>query len=437
MVQQVIDPRYGPASSSAVCTDWVGTRQTLLRMFIVLASITVTVIAAAGEEPEVPASKDSSAQVDPQKQQLYRKTVMAARTAMSRRDPAGGKRNAKAALKLAQTPEEEAEAVRLDTLAKYLDEFWKTMGKVIGGLLPAQEFNMGSTPLIVVETSPAQITFRSEGRNRSYSVKDLPLPIIEALVQGGFADNADTKLIFGAYLAMDARGDRKAARKLWQELIKAGKDVSELMPELDVASVAKAPSESMPAKPDTPDKPEPAAGEIPTDPAELRKAEQAVREKFEVDRNLASSVSGKLKLSEKLASAASGANVPAAVRYVMLRDARDYALSAGKSAAACEVIDRLAEHFTVDALELKTAALEQAAKTARTAAGSKEAAECALKLADEALQALRPDEAVRLAAVAVTTAQRARNLALIRSAREIKQKADEAAEKAGASEKKK
>lgn len=401
-----------------------------------LAIVWVAISVACGADP---AGKNSAPPLDEQQQQLFRKTATAARLAMSRRDPAGGARNAKAALKLAQTPEEEAEATRLVALAQYLEEFWKTMGRVLGGLTPAQEFNAGSTPLIVVETSPTHVTFRSEGRNRTYALRDLPLPIIEALVQGGFADNADTKLLFGAFLAMDARGDRAAARKLWQELIAAGKDVSDLLPELDVAPVAQPPRDGMSAKQEKSEPPpnrQPAASEVPTDPAELRKAEQIVRERFDVDRNLASSVSGKLKLAEKLVGAAGEANLPAAVRYVMLREARECALAAGKPAAACEVIDRLAEHFRVDALELKLAALEQTAKAARTAASNKETAECALKVAEEAVRDQRLDAAERLAAVAVSTAQRTKSVALLQKAREAKFEIERAAQRAPKGEKK-
>jgi len=404
----------------------------LLGLAVIWAAVSVAFAAD-------PTSKDSAPPVDEKQQQLFRKTATAARLSMSRRDLVGGTRNAKAAVKLAQTPQEEAEAVRLVALAQYLDEFWKTMAKVLAGLAPAQEFNTGSTPLIVVETSPTHVTFRSEGRNRTYALKDLPLPIIEALVQGGFADNADTKLLFGAFLAMDARGDRQAARKLWQEVIASGKDVSDLLAELDAAPVAQPPQDGVSAKlekPESPGKARATVSEVPSDPAELRKAEQLVRERFEVDRNLASNVSGKLKLAEKLVGAAGEADLPAAVRYVMLREARDYALAAGKPAAACEAIDRLAEHFRVDVLELKIAALEQTAKAARTAAGNKEAAECALKVAEEAFRARRLDEAERLAAVALATAQRTKSVALLQKAREAKLEIERAAKGAEKAEKK-
>ena len=349
---------------------------------------------------------------------------------MCHRDVPGGKRNAKAAVGLAQTAKEEEEAARLATLAQHLGEFWKVLNQVIAGLTPAQEFTLNNTPIVVVEASPAQVVFRMEGRNRSYAVKELPREIVVALVQGGFADNAATKLLLGTFHAMDSVGEREEARKLWQELVDSGNDVSGLMAELRITRVGKSPPSQAPATAPKPTKTADAKTDVPTDPVSLRKAEQAVRAEFEVDYNLASSVSGKLKLSEKLVGAAGGADVPAENRYVMLRDARDYALAAGKPGVACEVIDQIAQYFNGDALEQKADAIERAAKSARTSSGSKETAETAIALADFAMQAGRWTEANRLAAAAVSVAQRVRNAALLHSAREAKLKADEGAEKA-------
>lgn len=381
--------------------------------------------ASAPEKPEGTAGAQGTAQVDPQKQEVYKRTVAAVRAAMARRDAASANRDVRAAAKLIQTPEEEVEINRLATLTSHLDEFWKTIAQVVAGLTPAQELNLGKTLAIVVETNPNRVTLRCEGRNLSFSVKELPRPVVEALVQSGFADNAATRVLLGTYLAMDAQGDRQAARRVWQEATDAGQDIKELMAELDVASPGKTPANPTPGNTGA------AKTDAPTDRAAIQQAEQAVRAQFEVDYNLASGISGKLKLSEKLAAAAGGANVPTEKRFVMLRDARDYALAAGKAGAACDVIDQMARYFTVAPLEMKTAAVEQAAKMARTSASNREAAECALGLVDQALQARRWDEAGRLAAVALSTAQKTRNAAMVRSAREAKLKVDDTVERAG------
>lgn len=383
-------------------------------------------VAAAAESDRVPESRPAG--IDPQKQEAFKRGMAAARAAMRKRDVAAAKREVEAAAKRIQTPEEEAEANRLAVLAAHLGEFWKTMGRVVAGLAPTQEFAIRQTPAIVVEASPTQVTFRYEGRNLTYKINELPRPIVEALVKGGFAENSATKVLFGAYLAMDAQGDRRAARQVWQEALSAGEDVNSLMAELDVAlpagAAADSPSDTMEAGTS-------GAATAPADPATVERAEAAVRAQFKADYSRASSPSGKLKLSETLAAAADGAEVSADHRFVMLRDARDYALAAGKPEAACDAIDRMARYFSVDAVAMKTEALEHAAKKARTSTSNREVAECALAVTDLAILAGRSEEAGRLAAVALATAQRARNAALVLSAREAKQKAEAVAGQAG------
>lgn len=383
------------------------------------------VAAAAAETDRQPESRPAG--IDPQKQEAFKRGMAAARAAMRKRDVAAAKREVEAAAKLIQSPEEEAEANRLAVLAAHLGEFWKTMGRVVAGLAPTQEFAIRNTPAIVVEASPTQVTFRYEGRNLTYKINELPRPIVEALVKGGFAENSATKVLFGAYLAMDAQGDRRAARKVWQEALSAGEDVNSLMAELDVALPAGTAADSPSDKMETTATGAPAA---PADRATVEQAEAAVRAQFKADYSHASSLAGKLKLSEKLAAAAEGADVSAGHRFVMLRDARDYALAAGKPEAACDAIDRMARYFSVDAVAMKTEALEHAAKTARTSTSNREVAECALAVTDLAILAGRSEEAGRLAAVAVSAARKARNAALVLSAREAKQKADAAATQA-------
>jgi len=384
------------------------------------------VAAAAAESDRLSDSRPAG--IDPQKQEAFKRGMAAARAAMRKRDIAAAKREVEAAAKRIQTPEEEAEANRLAVLAAHLGEFWKTMGRVVAGLAPTQEFAIRQTPAIVVEASPTQVTFRYEGRNLTYKINELPRPIVEALVKGGFAENSATKVLFGAYLAMDAQGDRRAARQVWQEALSAGEDVNSLMAELDVALPAGAAADSPSDKMDAGAS---GAATAPADPATVEQAEAAVRAQFKADYSRASSLSGKLKLSETLAAAADGAEVSADHRFVMLRDARDYALAAGKPEAACDAIDRMARYFSVDAVAMKTEALEHAAKKARTSTSNREVAECALAVTDLAILAGRSEEAGRLAAVALSTAQRARNAALVLSAREAKQKAEAVAGQAG------
>lgn len=394
------------------------------------AAAVVEPVAAGGGQAEP--LKDAAAepapgpQVDSQKQDLYRRAVAAARAAMARRDLSGARRQLKTAAKLLQTPEEKAEAARLETLVGHLEEFYRALAKVVLGLAPAQEFTIGNTPMIVVEATPTRLLLRSEGRNHSYTMNNLPRPIVEVLVQTGLPDNAATKVPFGAYLAFDPQGDRQMARKLWREAIDAGQNIGELLLELDLAApdtAAQAPK--APAARTTIQK-----TDLPTDPGALQQADEAVRAQFQIDYNLASGASGKLKLADRLLEAAAGGELAPATRFVMLRDARDNALAAGKPEKACTAIDEMGRYFTVDPLDMKVTVLEQFGKMARTAAGNKELTDSALGLVNQATKAGRLDQAGRLAAVAVAAAQRVRNAALVRQALDVQEKIDAEAQKA-------
>jgi hypothetical protein len=281
--------------------------------------------------------------------------------------------------------------------------------------------------VIVVEAGPTQITLRSEGRNQIFAIKSMPRALVDALVQTSFADNAASKVLYGTFLAFDLQGDRQLARKVWQQALDAGEEIEPLLAELDVAGGpgGKGGGGSI------------TRSEPPTDAAALQKAEREVRALFEADYNAASSLPGKLKLAEKLAGAVATAEVTAEGRFVMLRDARDNALAAGRPALACEVIDQLGLYFSVDPLELKIAAVEQTAKSARTAKSAKDLAECALGLVDQALGSGRLDHAGRLAAISVSAAQKAKNPTLLHDAQEARQKVEEMAKAAADGGKKK
>ena len=373
--------------------------------------------AGAAAQPAAPA--------DPQKEAAYRRGVAATRLAMSKRDPIGAKLQLKAVAALAQTPEEEAEVARLDTLIDNLREFWKTMAQVTSGFQPAQEFTVNGAPVIVVEAGATRVTLRYDGRNQTFAIKSLPRPLVDVFVQASFADNAANKVLYGTFLASDPQGDRQLARKVWQQAIAAGQEIKDLLAELDAAPGGPGGKSSAGRGPIMRTEP-------PTDPAALQKAEREVRDQYEADYNAASTVPGKLKLAEKLAEAVATAEVTSEARFVMLRDARDYALAAGRPALACEVIDQFGLYFTMDPLEMKVAAVEQTAKSARTSKSAKDLAECALRLVDQAIKGGRLDHAGRLAAISVSAAQKAKNPALVRDAQEAKQKVDEMADKAAA-----
>jgi hypothetical protein len=180
----------------------------------------------APQEPQPPPV------VDPAKREAFRRAMTLARQAIGKRDFAGAKRHLKTAEANLQDAADEAELGRLELLLGNLEEFWRGMRRIVAGLVPAQEIMLGETPIIVVQVDANQLTVRSEGRNQSYRIFDLPRPIVEALAQSGFVKHPSTNVLLGAYMAMDPNGDRKRARQLWEQAARQGEDVRDLMAEI-------------------------------------------------------------------------------------------------------------------------------------------------------------------------------------------------------------
>ncbi len=366
----------------------------------------------AGEEPGPEGARPPAGEpgprpaVDPKKQETFRKAVATARFALTKRDFAAAKRQLEAARATAQAPPEEAEVVRLEALTGNLEEFWKGMRRVLAGLTPAQELTIGNTPIIVVAADATQLTFRSEGKNQTCRLQELPRPVIEALVESGFAKHPSSKILLGTYMAMDPNGDRRRARSLWEEAAEQGEDVTNLLAELDAAArPGVRGSRTLPA----------------LDPAKLQEAEQAVKARFQAEYRKATSPGGKSALAQKLLEAGAAIQGEPEAQFVMFREARDLAAAAGKPALACDAVEKIAEVHAVDPLSLKVELLEECAGSARIYQVYREIAEQGLLVLEEAVKAGRGEEAKRIGEVAVSAAQKSRSATLLKSARDAVQ----------------
>lgn len=345
------------------------------------------------EKPEPPS--------DPRKKDAFKRALAGVRGAMARRDLAAAKQQLKLANQNVQGPADGTEFGRVESLLSNLEEFWKGMVKITASYSPAQEITIGNMPAIVVEAGPGRLTIRSEGRNQSFTLQTMPTPMVMALARSGFAKAASQKVLLGTFLAIDANGDKRLARQLWDEAAKAGEDLRDLLPELDQSALPPATREERKL--------------APTDAARLKKAQQAVHLKFQADFDQATNVPGKAALARKLLDAAGASDADAEGRYVMLMDAQRQAVGAGKAALTCEAIDGLAAYYSVDGIAMKLAALEDLAKTVRTIQSQKEVADCALKAAGQAIQTQQTEEAKKLAAVALAVARKSKSAALIRA----------------------
>ena len=339
----------------------------------------------------------AAAAQDAGKSAAFEQAVADARGAMAERELDAAKGHLKAGAAAAHTQQEQDEVARLESLLDYLRQFWDLLGKGAAKLDAAEELVVGKNRVSFVEVGAGQIILKIDGQMRRYTPKTVPTPLVMALAEKSFAKDNVSKVVVGAFLAMDAKGDRKVARRLWNDASRGGLDVGYLMPELDTqAAGGKLP--------------------VPTDEARLRAAHGEVRQEY---KQLYSRVGIPLRQEElirKLLGAAPGVSDNPVKRFVMLRDARDLAAAAGQSRLAAEAIKQIDRFFQIDALKMRLEVAEQLAKGARGLDASRDIVLQTLKLAEEAVKAGRLDDAEAAAKIALAAARKTRSRGLLQQA---------------------
>ncbi|HUT89097.1 MAG TPA: hypothetical protein VMY37_06360 [Thermoguttaceae bacterium] len=336
------------------------------------------------------------APVDRERQEAFRQSLAVARVTLSEHDLAAARTHLESAASDAQTPEEQAEVDRLDTLLGHLDEFWKAMRGIVGKLQPADTLPVGETIVAVVEATPEELTLKVAGRVRTYPTDDLPSKLVQALADARFAKDPATKVIVGTYHLVDPDGDAARARQLWAEAAQQGVDVEDLMPELTAWGDASAPR----------------AG--PTKPEE---AEQAVKEKFKEQYAQATGAAGKAQLASELFSAGEATTEDPELRSALFREARDMAIAAGDAELAFQAIERLAGLNVIDVLAVKAEALTAAAKNARGSSAQQAIVQTALRLVEYAVVEGQIEQARALAELALSAARKSNSRPLMEQAK--------------------
>jgi len=156
--------------------------------------------------------------------------LTAARRAMSERELDKAHARLHAALDLARSPYELAEARRVEKLLSSLEKFWRAVHEEANTLRSAQELQVGDEYIILSEARDGVLTFRYAGRFVQYRPLEMPAKLAIALAERRLKpDRPESHLHVGSFLAIDARGDRQEARRRWEQAGEAG---AELLPEL-------------------------------------------------------------------------------------------------------------------------------------------------------------------------------------------------------------
>ena len=150
------------------------------------------------------------------------------------------------------------------------------------------------------------------------------------------------------------------------------------------------------------------------DEAAQAQARKLAKEVYGGDWTAAKTASQKRDLAQKILHAADDSENDPAGRYILLDLARDAATRATDGLLAFEAIDKMAEQFLVDDVELKMNVLATFTKRAKLPADHKAIAEQAAGLVDGAIAHDSLDLALKLCELAIPEARAARETDLLR-----------------------
>lgn len=180
----------------------------------------------------VPSSAPRSA-VDPARQQAFRRVVDSARAALASRNLEAAAAQLNEAVSLAQTDEDRAEVDQVELLRAHVDAFWGSLQAQINKLETGSEIQVGEMMVLVVETGPDYVILRVTGRNRRYSIREMPRVLAAAMAEQTFSKSPNAKALRASFLIAEPGGDADRTRQLLMEAAQGGAEVDELLAELN------------------------------------------------------------------------------------------------------------------------------------------------------------------------------------------------------------
>jgi hypothetical protein len=137
-----------------------------------------------------------------------------------------------------KTPDQQALCDRLNLLAQYAQNFQSALSEAVADLRAGDEIELAESTVVgVVEVQGDRITFRSQGRNVTRAIDDLPPGLAVAIADRWLAKNDPVSLVVkGAFLVarQNAKESELAkAREWWSEAAGAGFDLGDLPKVID------------------------------------------------------------------------------------------------------------------------------------------------------------------------------------------------------------
>ncbi|MDO4575255.1 MAG: hypothetical protein Q4D98_08580 [Planctomycetia bacterium] len=131
---------------------------------------------------------------------------------------------------------ERQEYSRLLNITQLVEQFLDTISKAMGKYEATTTVTYKGEEMNIVESVPGKLILRIQGKNVTFEQGKLQnggFDVVPFLVDTKLEKTPDSKTLYGAYLAVLPNADHKLARRLWDEALNAGKDLSLIFPELE------------------------------------------------------------------------------------------------------------------------------------------------------------------------------------------------------------
>ncbi|EAQ77337.1 hypothetical protein [Blastopirellula marina] len=332
--------------------------------------------------------------------------LTAARQALVERRPDDAQRILAEATPLAELPAHQQKVARLQKLADQVGLFWAAVSEELAGLTADTDLTVGPTVARIVENRADYLVIRVNGENRRYTLADLPAGLAMHFATEGLADDdAQSKMIRGAYLLVAPKGGVERAAAMWDEAKQAGADLGDL-PLVATDNYNLADDLLVQVA-------------VPSD-SSLTAATAQFQEKWATAFANAKRASDHTELAKKLLSEGKSIDDDAQLQFVTFRYALAEAAKGGELPLCNEIVLDWAKRFSIDPLEWDLKSYQLAAAS-EGALQQERVAKYALTLAPRLLKAGRRDEAVTVAETAAVAAKKARNKGLVEQVEQLQQ----------------
>jgi hypothetical protein len=180
--------------------------------------------------PQVAAMSISIKPRSPEEKAAVGRSLAATRSALAERNFPKVEEQLNLAMLEASSSESLAAIGRMRSLEDAYKEFWHAVRQSCKGLKSVDEVEVDGKKMIVIDADAEHLSVRVDGQSRDYKIEKLPTNMALSLAEQWLhPNNPSSKVVLGAFLAVDPKGDRQEARELWQEAVRQGSEVAKTL----------------------------------------------------------------------------------------------------------------------------------------------------------------------------------------------------------------